>query len=326
MALTFAVPDSVLSTTLANYAPTLADNIFKANPLFYWMVGKYPMVAGQEIRSRGQLRVLAGGESIVVPLMYGKNSTASAYSGYDTIDITPQDGITAAKYNWKQYSASISISGLEEAQNNSEYAVIDLMEAKIKQAEMSLQEQLNIDAWSTGTDSTKTLMGLGTILTTTGTVGNIARSGNTWWQAKVTGSVGSFASGGRDAMSTMYNNVSRGSDSCDIIIADQTTYERYEKVLNANERFTSKEMGDGGFQNLLFKTAPVTFDTAATSGTISFLNSDYLGIRVHSQKNFATTPFVKPANQDAKVAQILFYGELVASNCARQGYLSGITA
>jgi len=76
--------DEILSTTLKNYIPKLTDNIFSARPLFYALTN------GQTIRR------ISGGANIVVPIIYGTNSTAGSYSGTDTIDITAQTGISAA--------------------------------------------------------------------------------------------------------------------------------------------------------------------------------------------------------------------------------------
>ena len=87
--------DAILSTTLKNYVPRLADNVFAARPLFYALTN------GQTIRR------VNGGAKIVVPIIYGKNTTAGSYSGADTIAITAQEGITAAEYAWKQYAATV---------------------------------------------------------------------------------------------------------------------------------------------------------------------------------------------------------------------------
>lgn len=326
MPLTFNVPDSVLSSTLANYSKTLQDNIFRANPLIYWLVGQYPEVVGEKIESRGQLRLLDGGESIVQPLMYERNSTAKSYSAYGIIDTTPQEGITAARYNWKQTAASISISGREERQNSGSSRIIELLQAKTMQAEMSIKEALDIQFWGLGTDSTTDTLGLQTIVSNTGTVGGISRSTNTWWQAQVTASAGSFAGGGLDAMRSMFNLASRGNDKIDLIIGDRTDFERYEKTLQPQERFQDSKMADGGFQSLMFKGAPFTFDLYAPAGNIYFLNSKYLYLSMHKDANFSTTDFVKPSDQDAKVAQILFQGEFTASNCFRQGVVQGLAA
>ena len=90
--------DEILSTTLKNYIPKLTDNIFSARPLFYALTN------GQTIRR------VSGGANIVVPLIYGTNSTAGSYSGTDTISTTAQTGISAAEYSWKQYAATVTVS------------------------------------------------------------------------------------------------------------------------------------------------------------------------------------------------------------------------
>jgi len=104
--------DALLSTTLANYRDQLTDNVFTARPLTYFLMDK------------GRIRMVNGGTKIVEPLIYGSNSTVASYSGYDSLSLTPQQGITAAEYEWKQYAASITISGIEEAKNNGEQEII----------------------------------------------------------------------------------------------------------------------------------------------------------------------------------------------------------
>ena len=95
--------DEILTTTLNNYVPKLVDNIFSARPLFYALTNSSTM------------RTVSGGAKIVVPIIYGANSTAASYSGTDTIDTTAQTGISAAEYDWGQYAATVTINGMEEA-------------------------------------------------------------------------------------------------------------------------------------------------------------------------------------------------------------------
>jgi len=95
--------DSLLTTTLANYQKTLVDNIFDTYPFLSYINGKL----GQKMRGGSIKRTEAGGESIVEHLMYGTNSTVKSYAGAETLDTTLQEGMTIARYNWKQYAASI---------------------------------------------------------------------------------------------------------------------------------------------------------------------------------------------------------------------------
>ena len=92
--------DEILSTALRNYVPNLTDNIFSARPLCYALTN------GQTIRR------ISGGAKIVVPVIYGTNSTAGSYSGTDTISTTAQTGISAAEYDWRQYAATVTINGM----------------------------------------------------------------------------------------------------------------------------------------------------------------------------------------------------------------------
>lgn len=305
--------NAVLATTLKNYLPKLEDNIFTARPLVFFL------------KEAGQVRPIGGGTNIVLPLIYAVNSTAGSYSGYDTIPTTPQDGISAAQYNWKQYAVSISISGLEEAQNSSEEEIIDLLEAKIMQAEETTYEKMDQMFFGDGTgNSSKDFNGLGNLVNqNTTTVGNIDPAANAFWQSyrETTAEVLTIAK-----MNTAYNTVSVGNDRPNVVLTTQTLYEKYESLLQPQLRFTDTKTADAGFQNLLFKGAPVTYDTYCGSGLMYFLNTRYLRLTGHRDVWWKPTPFVRPENQDARYAQILVMGEFCVSNRKRQGVLTAKTA
>lgn len=313
MALAFSIPDSVLATSLANYKPTLEDNIFKSNVLY------------AKLQEQGSIRKISGGESIVIPLMYGKNSTIAGYSGYGTIDTTPQDGITAAKYNWKQIGGSISISGKEARQNSGKEQIVNLLKAKTMQAEMSLKEYFNEKLFAASTTDTGTdIHGLATLINTTGTVGGIAKATNSWWQSQTNTAIASFAATGLASMRNLYNDCCNQSqsDAPNLIMTDQDVFEYYEAVLQPQERFQDTKTADGGFQNLLFKGKPVVWDPYCTDKTIYMINTKYLELVVHSDADFKTTDFVEPENQDCKVAKIIFMGELATSNAQKHGFVT----
>ena len=306
--------DEILSTTLKNYVPKLTDNIFTARPLFY------ALTTGQTIRR------ISGGAKIVVPVIYGTNSTAGSYSGTDTISVTAQTGISAAEYDWKQYAATVTISGIEEAKNNGEAQIIDLLEGKIFQTQETIIENMNTMFFGNGTgNSNKDWLGLSALVGSTGSPGGIdaTDSDNDWWRSAVTNQGGALTIA---AMATLYNNCSVGNNQPTIGITGQTQYEVYEALLEDQIRYTDTDVGDAGFQNLMFKGCPITFDgTLAGEGKLYFLNTKYLQLVAHSDVWFKPTPFVRPTNQDSVFSQLLCYGELTTSNRARQGYMYGIT-
>jgi len=307
--------DALLSTTLANYRNQLTDNVFTARPLTYMLMEK------------GRIRMLNGGTKIVEPLIYGQNSTVASYSGYDTISLTAQDGISAAEYDWKQYAASIAISGIEEAKNNGEQEIINLLEAKIMQAEESMREGFNQMFFGDGTgNSGKNWNGLGNIVESGNTVGGInsaSGQGNDWWRSYEENTAGALTLA---QMATAYNSTSVGNDHIDTVLTTQTLFEKYEALLQPQLRYTDTKTADAGFQNLLFKSAPVMYDVHCTAGVMYFLNTKYLTLVGHSGKWFTQTEFVRPENLDARYALIMCYGNLTCRNRAKQGKLTAKTA
>jgi hypothetical protein len=304
--------DALLSTTLANYRSQLTDNVFTARPLTYTLMDK------------GRIRMLNGGTKIIEPLIYGQNSTVASYSGYDSLALTPQEGISAAEYDWKQYAASIAISGIEEAKNNGEQEIINLLEAKIMQAEESMRESFNQMFFSDGTgNSSKDWNGLENLVEANNTVGGIDASANTWWNSyeENTSTALTLAQ-----MATAYNSVSVGNDHPDTLLTTQTLFEKYEALLQPQLRYTDTKTADAGFQNLLFKAAPVMYDVHCTAGVFYFLNSKYITLVGHSNKWFSQTEFIKPEDTDARYALIMCYGNLTVRNRAKQGKLTAKTA
>ena len=339
--------DALLTTTLDAYvgSGTLFDAIFKDSAFL------------SLLRLNDGIQKQNGGERIRVPLMYGKNSTIKSYEGYETLDTTPQDGLTTAFYEWREIGGTISISRKEERQNSGEAAKIALLQSKIKQAEMSLREELNsqlvLGTVSGATfvpgNSAKDLNPLGYFLrkdvstdpTSGGNVGNLASS-NTWWRAKSAAFGGASETGGVSVptvttykgfvvgLRRLYNYCSQGSGgSPDIALFDQISYETYENALDEKVRYTNTKLADMGFDNIKLRGATCIWDeivpdvengtAAVTLGTVFFLNSDFYSLIVDSETDVITTPFVTPENQTAKTAKLLFMGNSVVSNLRKHG-------
>jgi hypothetical protein len=315
--------DALISTTLKNYTPRIEDNIFANLTLLYWL------------KEAGHIEKVSGGEQIVEPLLYGTNGTVASYSGYDNIPTTPQEGITAAVYDWKQYAVSIAISGSEEAKNRGQEQVISLLKAKIDQAEMSAQEGMNKMFFADGTgNGGKNWSGLKQIIAddpTTGTLAGIDASDpdNDWWRNQVKDLAGVDFE--LIDLSKIYNDCSKGKIKPEFVLASQAIWERYESLLQPQLRYQSTKAADAGFENLLYKSAPIMWDeelntTNETNGHAYFLNSQFLKLKVHSDVWFKATPMEKPHGQDARYSQILCYGNLTTNNRRFQGVLTNALA
>jgi hypothetical protein len=95
--------------------------------------------------------------------MYNDASTnnTNSYSGFETLNISPNSPISAAQFSIAQYASAVTISGLEMLQNSGKEAIIDLLEGRIKVAEAQLSNRINLDLYGNGTgNGGKNLTGL----------------------------------------------------------------------------------------------------------------------------------------------------------------------
>lgn len=292
----------------------LQDAVFNRLTLFNWLSQKNKVRRG-------------GGTSIIVPIRSSKNNTAASYSNYGVINTAPQDNETAAQFLYKQYAASISLSGKEErVQNRGKQEVLDLMKVKMQDAEMALQDKLNTDLFAAAPAS-QDVGSLVTSIDATSTIGQISSTTYSFWQSSVTTS-GSFSAQGVADMRTLWNTLSQRNPASnpDLLLTTPTVHSYYEASLIAQQRYTSGGTGNSSFEKLMFKSAAVDMDAQCTSGAMYFLNSDVMELVIDSATDFKLTEFVKPVDQDAKVAQYLVALELVIRNRRKLGKMLSITA
>lgn len=317
--------NDVLTTTAAIYQNKLVDNIYDVFPLLSWSMGKL----GKGLRGRSIEMIKSGGESIVVQLLKEENSTSGWYSRYDQLDTTPQDEATIGRYEWRQCSTSITIDGLSERNNTGKEQLISLLKLKFKSAEMSQRKKLSSGAWSAGGkpsgSNANQIDGVQTIFSTTETLGILPPGTQPWWKATVRTSPGSFAANGLDEMRELHNTILFGEDGPDVIFTDQNNFGRYEKAAAPLQRIANVKALDLGFLNFTYKNIPMFFDRGCPTNNMYFFNSNYINWCVHRDANNKITPFVKPANQDARTAQILFQGNFVVNNRRMFGSIEGFT-
>lgn len=313
--------NNVLATTIESRTGELADNVSKNNALLY------------RLDQRGNRRPVSGGTKIVEELEYGESDNVW-YSGYDTISFTNPPVFTAAEYAWKMLAAPVGISGEELLMNSGKERIIDLMEAKINNAEKTLRNAMSAGIFSDGTGSSgKQLTGLKALVAddpTTGTVGGINRatSGNEFWHNHADVKTTALSSANiRAAMNDCYLACSRGVDRPDLIVADDYLYQLFESSLMEQQRFVNAEMADAGFSNLKFKGADVIYDGGiggyCPNKHMYFLNTKYLKLRPHKDRNFRLIGDRNrvAVNQDAIYAIIGWAGNLTMNNAELQGVL-----
>lgn len=268
-----------------------------------------------------------GGPTILVPLMFGKNTGAAAYAGDDTINTTGVEGLTMAQGTWRNYAVTVTATGHEIRQNAGE-KLIDIMKAKTEQSMLSLKDRINIDLFQASQDSKK-IHALPVFVDATSTVQDVNSTTSSWWQSQVI-AAGSFAARGLADMRNLRDLIGQQSASGDVgvdyYLTTRLVYELYEASQVPGIRYESVEQANAGFKALRFGQGAIDFDPNVATGELYALPSDALRLVVHKDANMDMGEFKEPTDQDIRTAKIIWMGNLVTTNRRRLGKITGITA
>jgi hypothetical protein len=233
--------------------------------------------------------------------------------------------------------------------------MIDLLEARIGNAERTFENNLSADCYSNGTaDGGKQVGGLQLLVSdvpTSGTVGGINRATWAFWQNNVQSFAAAGLAPGAATMQTMMNRAwlaqARQADRPDLFIADNVYFRYYWESLQAIQRITDDRTGMAGFNSLKFMDADVVYDggfqgvaggqgatidgaghtwtsgQGAPANHMYLLNTDYIFLRPHRERDMVPLdPDRFSVNQDAMVKLIGWAGNLAMSNAFLQGVLT----
>lgn len=306
------------ATTLEYYEPNLQDNIFKKHAVL------------DHMKENGGTKTVDGGTKLRMPLMMAVNGSTQTFSGMDTLDLSYQDTVDAAEYEWRFYNTSIVFTKTDEMKNRGKSQVISLLKAKITQAENSAREEIAGDLF-TGTDAAGEIVGLETVVGT-GTYGNIAGATYTWWQSTVDSDAVTLSVADMRSAKNSANNGNGGSN-VSIIVTTQTLFEKYHGLLTAtyqmNQPAVTKEaqrIADAGFTSTQFEGVPMVYDEQCTSGAMYFLNVENFKIMMLEGGDFKLQDANSPANQHIMVKHILFAGNTATDRRASLAKLINKTA
>lgn len=258
--------DSLFGLSLAAYRKELIDNIGATNAFFHEVITD-ELYEGQD-----------GGTYIQIPVMYAL-APADSYDGYDELSTVPTDGVTDLIYQWRQVASPVAYSMKEVKQNKQR--LVNLVKARIKQAEMGLQEMfgqmlmwgsVNQSGGSLTTPYTSVNNGslgiepLPELIMYTPTssvsIGNVNQLTSTWWRNKTLTS----AAGGYDAflleVDQIFNRASLGTGGkVKLVLFDETTYELFVHAVYQKYRYTERHTDEAyPFENIMYKGAHIVMD------------------------------------------------------------------
>jgi hypothetical protein len=312
MALNYNLVNSLVQE---RYLPGFADNIYDSSALL------------TALRMDNSV-VVEGGERITAGLLYAKNTARGTFSGFDTVDVTPQDTRNRARYEWANYYVSISISQDDEDKVNGIDAVASLLESNMSESQLSMKDQLATDIF-TGVDADG-LVGLDQAIGTTNTYGGISGTDYTWWRSTVSTTAHTTANM-KTAASTSYVWTLLGNAfaAClhgggypNLIITTPEVFNVIEAVSISQQKFEmlnkrSETLAQNGFPVIQYRGTPIVADEFCPAYQMYVLNTKFLSLYVHSRStgnNFRFTGFKQATNQLARVGQITFKGQLGINN------------
>jgi hypothetical protein len=313
----------IIATNIQSRTGELADNVTNNNALL------------RKLKERGNVKNFSGGNVILQEIMYNDSTTnnTNSYSGYEVLNVGQNSPISAAQFSITQYASAISISGLEMIQNSGKEAIIDLLDGRMSVAEAQLMNRIGGDVYLDGTgNSGKNLTGLGAAVPdapSSGTYGGIDRATFSFWRSVkysgvTDGGSAVSASNIQGYMDALAVQLIRGTDKPDLIVADNNFYKLYLQSMQSIQRVTdsASSSAGAGFASLKYYGAGMASDvvldggvgSAATANHMWFLNTKYLFLRPHADRNFVPIGGERQAvNQDAIVKLIGWAGNITSS-------------
>lgn len=303
--------DKYLASLLPLIPKKMYDNVEKSSPLMKAFLSKKKTWD-------------EGGDTIRPHIKHKHAENRGSYTGYDKLNIDPQNTRTAAEFKMKQLYASIVFNGYEEAADKGELAVHKLVATAVDDAETTLKDLFAQQVFGDGTGNNgKDLTGLKAYIddgTNIAKYGGIDRATNAFWKANVA----TFANDYSNLLAVMKQQFAKSSrggmdNRPDLIVTDLDTWLAYSELVDEKTQINQplgklgKEFANLGFVQQSFMGVPVVYDEYAPAGTIYMINSNTFQLWGKPGRQFQPSEIVKPADQDAKIGQIFFAGEFVGT-------------
>ena len=316
----------LVTTTYRKHKAEFADNVTNNNALL------------MQMNRKGRKKVEDGGLTLVEELDYQENGTWQRYSGYDTLDISASDVLSAAEYNWKQAAVHITASGRELRINSGDTQITNLAKSRLKNGMRTFKNNLSSDIYSDGTASNQ-INGLQALIPDTagGTIGGINSATYTFWKNRVQDASAPLSGASITLSTSTFENpfmlqlwleLVRGNDKPDLVVLSNDYFTFFEGSQTSIKRYTtdtdkSTDSASAGFVSLKFKTADVIFDggSGISAAHGYMINTDYLNLCCHRDAEMTEVEEQRAINQDAVVIPIIWMGNLTCSNRDLQGVM-----
>lgn len=301
--------------------PQVTDNVYvKNNALLY------------RLTQFGR-RVIQGGTHIEVPVMYKRFTQGGPYSGYDILEVQPQDTTRNVYFEWKQHSVPYAISSRDLIKADTSLAIANLVRLKGQQAYMEMGENLSTGVVLGDGTNPKEIDGLEIMVEDSNTYAGIDRTTEDWWKSVLDSATTTLT---LDAMHSLFSDATYGASHPTIWFGNGTNYNRLYALNLSGDTYAvryprdpggqDEVLAQAGFTNLIFENVPFVRDDTLNDNDIYALNENFILLVVSSRADFYMWPFQKPTNQNAFATNLDWAGNLVTMNARAQARFDALTA
>ncbi len=301
------------------YADKKATDIyFQGNILLYKLLGG-------EVGTK----LAPGGKTIDVPLEYGEMPSQS-FGASTNFLTTKAEVLNKAQFPWAAYQSSIVYDLDDNRANSGEAAIVDLVEAKLRNAQKTLRKTMSTALYSSATTSGEDMLGLGDLFQsadTSITYGGIAEADMSEWAANTDATVEAISFSVMQSIRRLASIDDDAEGKPNLYITTELLKDAFEASLHTQSRYSDAKLVKAGFDNILFGGVPVVADNKVSTGRCYGLNLEFLDIMTHKDYNFPKPVWDNAlATPETKVAYLKWSGNLICKNRKAHALHTALTA
>ena len=273
-----------------------------------------------------------------------KQASVGMWGGYSTQANQPINPGVAATLANSNYYATVAISLEEEMKNSgvqNQEKLLNILTSQMKNAESTLVDLVATHFYADGTavGQFQPLIGLGAIVDTDNTYAGINRSttGNENWQSNVNASVYTDENLQDPTHAGYMPNVMMNSftsathdEAPNVIFTTKRLYNIYQTIAQTRNLRFGNDTANLGFKGVEFQGVTMYFDDYCTAKALYMLNTNDFQLYVFDGADFDLRKgeqgqtWFQPIDQFAKVAHILFMGQLRCDAPRQQAVASAL--
>lgn len=292
--------------------PDIESQIVANNALLARLEGmnKYVADSGEHIRTGARYAHLPGG-------FYKRGAKFST---------TQKETVKEFIHGWKMAYVDVTIDGWTEAITMGTNKLRNYVQDKMNNSQETMSQILN-DSLRTGgegdnIDGIKAICDDGTNYPTYGT---LTRTADTWAKGQLDATGGAYAN---SIFQSMYGLCSKNNQHPDLIITTQTVYNAVWGKMTPQQRYQNtghSDLRSLGFTGIEFNEALIVTEDDLEAGLAFFLNTNFIELVVHKDRNMAWQDFMPHLDEDAKTGRFYWMGNLICTAPRYEGQIQNLS-